>query len=203
MCIRDSFAGDKLNKLHGLSAQMLVLGEEEHTNAVFALVAMKLFELVTRKEGLEFLAWRKVPVDPDAVGQKARDCMPAIWQCFIKKPAKGSKGIDFDRKLYIVRRVFEQAKMCIRASSHQRAHSVNGSLPLYVSQVLQLGLRLRPMERIQTVPQLYQALSSKEYTAELTRTMKPETPVRTAQPCLLYTSRAHPSCSRRRGNAGS
>ena len=66
--------------------------------------------------------------------------------------------------------------------SNPRAKSVNGSLQLYVSQVLQLGLRLRPMERIQTVPQLYQALSSKEYTAELTRTMKPETPVRTAQP---------------------
>ena len=68
------------------------------------------------------------------------------------------------------------------ADSNPRAKSVNGSLPLYVSQVLQLGLRLWPMERIQTVPQLYQALSSKEYTAELTRTMKPETPVRTAQP---------------------
>ena len=66
--------------------------------------------------------------------------------------------------------------------SNPRAKSVNGSLPLYVSQVLQLGLRLRPMERIQTVPQLYQALSSKEYTAELTRTMKPETPVRTTPP---------------------
>lgn len=70
----------------------------------------------------------------------------------------------------------------IVADSNPRAKSVNGSLPLYVSQVLQLGLRLRPMERIQTVPQLYQALSSKEYTAELTRTMKPETPVRPAQP---------------------
>lgn len=70
----------------------------------------------------------------------------------------------------------------IVADSNPRAKSVNGNLPLYVSQVLQLGLRLRPMERIQTVPQLYQALSSKEYTAELTRTMKPETPVRTAPP---------------------
>ena len=39
---------------------------------------------------------------PDAVGQKARDCMPSIWQCFIKKPAKVSKGIDFDRKLRCV-----------------------------------------------------------------------------------------------------
>ena len=84
---------------------MFFFPQNEHLRAQ----AMKLFEVVTRKEGLEFLAWRKVPVNPDAVGQKARDCMPAIWQCFIKKPAKVSKGIDFDRKLYIVRRVFEQA----------------------------------------------------------------------------------------------
>ncbi len=84
---------------------MFFFPQSEHLRAQ----AMKLFEVVTRKEGLEFLAWRKVPVNPDAVGQKARDCMPAIWQCFIKKPARVSKGIDFDRRLYIVRRVFEQA----------------------------------------------------------------------------------------------
>ena len=84
---------------------MFFFPQDEHLRAR----AMKLFELVTRKEGLEFLAWRQVPVAPEVVGQKARDCMPAIWQCFIKKPAKVSKGIDFDRRLYIVRRVFEQA----------------------------------------------------------------------------------------------
>ena len=84
---------------------MFFFPQNEHLRAQ----AMKLFEVVTRKEGLEFLAWREVPVDPDAVGQKARDCMPAIWQCFIKKPAKVSKGIEFDRRLYVVRRVFEQA----------------------------------------------------------------------------------------------
>ena len=84
---------------------MFFFPQSEHQRAQ----AMKLFELITRKEGLEFLAWRKVPVHPEVVGQKARDCMPSIWQCFIKKPAKVSKGIDFDRRLYVVRRVFEQA----------------------------------------------------------------------------------------------
>ena len=68
------------------------------------------------------------------------------------------------------------------SDSNPRARTVEPAVPAYVSDVLQLGLRLKVMERIQTVPQLYQALSSKEYTAELTRTMKPETPVRTAQP---------------------
>ena len=68
---------------------MFFFPQNEHLRAQ----AMKLFEVVTRKEGLEFLAWREVPVDPDAVGQKARDCMPAIWQCFIKKPAKVMQGL--------------------------------------------------------------------------------------------------------------
>ena len=59
------------------------------------------------------------------------------------------------------------------SDSNPRARTVEPAVPAYVSDVLQLGLRLKVMERIQTVPQLYQALSSKEYTAELTRTMKP------------------------------
>ena len=63
------------------------------------------------------------------------------------------------------------------SDSNPRARTVESAVPAYVSDVLQLGLRLKVMERIQTVPQLYQALSSKEYTAELTRTMKPETPM--------------------------
>ena len=63
------------------------------------------------------------------------------------------------------------------SDSNPRARTVEPAVPAYVSDVLQLGLRLKVMERIQTVPQLYQALSSKEYTAELTRTMKPETPM--------------------------
>ena len=70
------------------------------------------------------------------------------------------------------------------SDSNPRARTVEPAVPAYVSDVLQLGLRLKVMERIQTVPQLYQALSSKEYTAELTRTMKPETlmhPARTEQ----------------------
>jgi len=67
------------------------------------------------------------------------------------------------------------------SDSNPRARTVEPAVPAYVSDVLQLGLRLKVMERIQTVPQLYQALSSKEYTDELTRTMKPETPMHPAR----------------------
>ena len=67
------------------------------------------FEKCCVAEGLHFLGWRKVPVNADVLGKKARDCMPQIWQGFVEKPADCEKGLDFDRKLYIVRREFEKA----------------------------------------------------------------------------------------------
>ena len=71
--------------------------------------AKKMFEIIVEKEGLEFLGYREVPVYPDVLGHKARVCMPHIVQAFIKKPARVEKGLEFDRKLYIARRVFEQS----------------------------------------------------------------------------------------------
>ena len=71
--------------------------------------AKKMFEIIVEKEGMKFLGWRDVPISPTVLGQRARDCMPVICQAFVKKPDCLAKGLDFDRKLYIVRRVFEQS----------------------------------------------------------------------------------------------
>ena len=71
--------------------------------------AKNIFEVIVEKEGMEFLGWREVPVHPDVLGSRAVECMPCIMQGFIKRPEKVEKGIDFDRRLYVVRRVFEQS----------------------------------------------------------------------------------------------
>ena len=71
--------------------------------------AKKMFEIIVEKEGLEFLGWREVACVPDVLGQRAVECMPCIMQGFVKKPANTPKGIEFDRKLYVARRVFEQS----------------------------------------------------------------------------------------------
>ncbi len=71
--------------------------------------AKKMFENIIAKEGMEFLAWREVPIAPDVLGKRAVDCMPCILQCFVRKPKKVERGLDFDRKLYIARRIFEQS----------------------------------------------------------------------------------------------
>ncbi|MGN0471285.1 MAG: glutamate synthase large subunit [Lachnospiraceae bacterium] len=69
----------------------------------------KMFEIIVEKEGLEFLGWREVPTVPGVLGHKAVECMPYIMQAFVKKPENVAKGLDFDRMLYVVRRVFEQS----------------------------------------------------------------------------------------------
>ena len=69
--------------------------------------AQRQFELVTEKEGMAFLGWREVPVHPEILGQRARDKMPSIFQAFVARPEETAPGLDFDRKLYVARRVFE------------------------------------------------------------------------------------------------
>ena len=71
--------------------------------------AKKMFEIIVNKEGLQFIGWREVPTDPSVLGHKALECMPCIMQAFVKKPKDIEKGLDFDRKLYVARRVFEQS----------------------------------------------------------------------------------------------
>ncbi len=71
--------------------------------------AKKMFEIIVEKEGMEFLGWRKVPISPEILGHKAVECMPYIMQGFVKRPSAVKKGLDFDRKLYIARRTFEQS----------------------------------------------------------------------------------------------
>ncbi|SFR92406.1 glutamate synthase large subunit [Anaeromicropila populeti] len=71
--------------------------------------AKKMFEIIVEKEGLEFLGWREVPTYPEILGSTALECMPCILQCFIKRPEHTKKGLDFDRKLFIARRIFEQS----------------------------------------------------------------------------------------------
>ena len=71
--------------------------------------AKKMFEIIVEKEGMKFLGWRRLPINEGILGKRALDCMPCIEQCFIGKPEDVEKGLDFDRKLYVARRVFEQS----------------------------------------------------------------------------------------------
>ena len=71
--------------------------------------AKKMFELIVEKEGMELIGWRQVPVCAQVLGQKALDKMPCIEQAFVRRPEGVERGLDFDRRLYIARREFEQS----------------------------------------------------------------------------------------------
>ncbi|MBP5655081.1 MAG: glutamate synthase large subunit [Clostridiales bacterium] len=70
--------------------------------------AQKVFEKCCEKEGMEFLGWRQVPVDADVLGERARECMPNIYQGFVARPDSAAEDIDFDRMLYFARSLFEK-----------------------------------------------------------------------------------------------
>ncbi len=71
--------------------------------------ARSMFEIIVKKAGLKILGWRKVESDPEVLGSKARECMPNIYQVFIERPEDAETDLDFDRKLYVIRREFEQS----------------------------------------------------------------------------------------------
>ena len=71
--------------------------------------AKKLFEIILNKNDMELLGWREVPSVPSVLGEKALESMPHIVQGFVKRPADCAKGLEFDRRLFIARRVFEQS----------------------------------------------------------------------------------------------
>lgn len=69
--------------------------------------SMETFENVLKSEKLELMGWRKVPVNSSVLGTRALESMPTIMQVFIRRPKGCARGIDFDRRLYVARRVFE------------------------------------------------------------------------------------------------
>ncbi|WP_337467902.1 glutamate synthase large subunit [Holdemanella biformis] len=69
----------------------------------------KMFEKFVEQEGCKFITWRKVPCNESILGQKAKNCMPNIYQAFIERPQNISSDVDFDKVLYVIRREFEKS----------------------------------------------------------------------------------------------
>jgi glutamate synthase (ferredoxin) len=65
-------------------------------------------ESIIADEGQVFLGWRYVPTDPSGLGKTARKSMPFMRQVFIGRRYV-NPGIDFERRLYIIRRRVEKA----------------------------------------------------------------------------------------------
>ncbi|HTC25250.1 MAG TPA: glutamate synthase large subunit [Gemmatimonadales bacterium] len=70
--------------------------------------AVGLIEQVLTHDGIPFLGWRDVPVNPAALGPTARASCPAIRQAFVGMPAGVSDDETWERALYLARREMER-----------------------------------------------------------------------------------------------
>ncbi len=80
-----------------------------HKYEEFRKVQMSAFEKIVEEEGQKILGWREVPIDKTTIGYSAKSVMPRFIQVFIEKSDDISVGLDFERKLYVIRKKAEKA----------------------------------------------------------------------------------------------
>ena len=66
------------------------------------------FAAIASEEGLTVLGWRFVPVDPEHLGNLARDAMPAIEQVFVTSASGVLAGLELDRLVFRLRKRAEK-----------------------------------------------------------------------------------------------
>lgn len=75
-----------------------------------------ILERAVESEGQKVLGWRDVPVDNRGIGETAKGTEPTIRQIFVEKNCENS--VEFERKLYIIRKVAEnEVKRLVKRSS--------------------------------------------------------------------------------------
>ena len=74
----------------------------------------KVLESSVSKFGQKILGWRRVPVNNRVIGVTARETEPVIEQIFVAAAPSIKDQLDFERKLYLIRK---NAENVIRASS--------------------------------------------------------------------------------------
>ncbi|MDE7447811.1 MAG: glutamate synthase subunit alpha, partial [Helicobacter sp.] len=70
--------------------------------------AKRIFLEVLEQQNLEFLGFRAVPFNCSDIGPTARNAMPYFLQAFVRRPKRVEAGIQFERALYLARRIIEK-----------------------------------------------------------------------------------------------
>ena len=117
----------------------ITLGENFGVGMLFAphtrvTDAQRSIEEAISRSKLRLAGWRKVPVNPNALGQRALETMPEIWQVFIEPtPAKtpvADAAAKFERSLSLLRKRAESLlpERCYIASLSSRTIVYKGLL---------------------------------------------------------------------------
>lgn len=79
-----------------------------HRYEDFRKTQMEVLERIVHEEGQKILGWREVPIDKTEAGETARTSMPGFIQVFIGKESSITDTMDFERKLYVIRKKAEK-----------------------------------------------------------------------------------------------
>ena len=83
---------------------------------------------IVREEGLEPLAWRTVPTDPNGLGLQALASMPAFVTLVVASPDGSLGGLDLERKAFRIRKRVEHEVGVYFASLSGRTITYKGML---------------------------------------------------------------------------
>lgn len=103
---------------------------------------VKAVEDVAQQEGCVVLGWREVPVDPEALGERAREDMPLIKQVFASVP--GVSGQALEDRLYIVRKQIEKHFWDITQGDREKAYCVSFSMRTVIYKGLMMASQVMP-----------------------------------------------------------
>ncbi len=93
----------KLPALHEYAVGMVFLPRKENQRTY----CIGVFESEIKKQGLDILGWRKVPVNREVVGSIAAQTEPSIMQVFIGRGANKLSDHEFNIKLFCARKIAE------------------------------------------------------------------------------------------------
>jgi glutamate synthase (ferredoxin) len=126
-----------------------------------------VIEDVCQANELTVLGWREVPVDPDVLGDMARQAMPSIWQLFVKAPARlDNDDVErdgFERTLYLVRRRFS-VELANRGLLNQEEDDDRDEV--YVASFSSRTIVYKGMVQSHVLPLFYKDLTDERYTTK-------------------------------------
>ncbi|MDP2912505.1 MAG: glutamate synthase large subunit [Candidatus Omnitrophota bacterium] len=85
----------------------------------------KIFKKLAEEEGQVMLGWRVAPVDDSEIGKTARETKPSIEQVFIGRSGDIKEEIEFERRLYIIRKRIESSILSSRLKKKSSFYITN------------------------------------------------------------------------------
>ncbi len=150
-------SGIKLPDIDDYGVGMIYLSPDTSESAS----AKEIFNKIVEEEGQEVLDWRDVPTDNSSLGETAISFEPLVAQVFIKRSDDTQPGMDFERKLYIIRK---------RAENQIRFSDTKGGEYFYISSISAKTIVYKGMLTTWQVELYYPDLGDEDFESALALT---------------------------------